>query len=133
MTLFMESGRVRRRRFLNTLRGVEKFHGPGETKMSATVHPLHEPIVFAGVKPIGNGFAPPEHEVNMPSIVIWRCTCGKRYRALLARAQNIGKTTVRCAGCAREQTGPFTGAVIEVQDEFGRWLKTSPKEDPSRN
>jgi hypothetical protein len=69
----------------------------------------------------------------MPSIVIWRCSCGRRYRARVERSQNVGKATVRCVDCAREETGPFSGAVIEIQDEFGKWVRTSFEADPSRN
>lgn len=61
----------------------------------------------------------------MPSVITWRCGCGRRYRAQFDKANNVSLTVFLCPYCDREEKGPFAGAAIQVQDEIGEWLPVS--------
>lgn len=78
-------------------------------------------------------------EVYMPSIVTWRCSCGRRYRAQFDKAENVSRSVFRCPYCKHEENGPFNGARVEVQDELGTWVgvssgtETEPRQIPGTN
>jgi hypothetical protein len=63
----------------------------------------------------------------MPSVVTWRCSCGRRYRAQFDKADNVSKTAFQCPYCEHTEKGPFSGAAIQVQDEIGKWLSIGPQ------
>ena len=71
--------------------------------------------------------------VSMPSVITWKCSCGARYRARCDNFDNSRDCIVHCPYCLRLETGPFSGAVIEVQTESGSWRTLSVRTEPAAN
>jgi len=67
----------------------------------------------------------------MPSVIIWRCVCGKRYRARTEEGADTAKRTVRCPYCSHEEPRVFSGAIVEIQDETGSWAALPPMDADS--